>query len=203
MKRLIATFILAFLLLPMLPTATAQETPLGLSLFDPIQLPDRDRSIHGVRLTLIYGRHHDLHGADIGGLILPFAVNHLTGELRGAQFGLANWVDGDVYGSQVGGLNRIGGRGTGFQGGFVNISEGSRHFLGQWGLVNVTTGFHEGFQAGFVNHAGRVKGAQVGLVNHARELDGLQAGLLNIRSRPGIDMPSSSPVVFPLVSWSF
>lgn len=183
--------------------ADTEPRPFGISIFDPLQFPERERSIYGVRATLFYGRHRELRGADIGGLIMPVNVNHITGDMRGAQFGLANWVDGNVYGAQLGTLNRAGGSATGFQGGFVNIAGEADRFLGQWGFVNVSHGLHHGFQVGFVNHSRYITGAQVGFVNHATRLDGLQVGLLNMRGRPRMDMPRSSPTVLPLVTWSF
>jgi len=204
MKRFRFTLILlAITALSAPTTALAGNQPVGLSLFDPVQVPHRSSAITGVRFTVLYGRHHDLHGADVGGLLLPVSINHITGEMRGAQFGLANWVDRDVYGAQLGTVNRAGGNATGFQGGLVNLSGGANHFLGQWGLVNVSHGPHHGFQVGIVNHSAHITGAQVGFINHARRLDGLQVGLLNIRQQPRMDMPNASPTVFPIVTWSF
>ncbi|MDQ2069593.1 LA_2272 family surface repeat-containing protein [Natronospira bacteriovora] len=180
---------LLLMLLLAAPASHADDSPIGISLFTPIQFPDSHQSITGVRLSLIYGRHHDLKGADLGNLISPISINHLTGELRGAQFGLVNWVEGDVYGAQFALLNRGGNNSNGFQGGLINISGGTGHFLGQWGMVNVNQGHHRGFQ--------------LGIVNYAQRLQGLQIGLLNIRSEPSMSMPDASPVVFPIVAWAF
>lgn len=202
MKYIARIFLITVCLLPMMGTAEPYRG-FALSLFDPAQFPDNERSIHGARLTLIYGNNHDLYGADFGGLIWPFSVNRLTGELRGGQWGLANWVDGDMVGAQFGPVNRVGGQATGFQGGAFNISTRSGRFLAQWGFVNVTAHEHRGFQLGMLNHAGRITGAQVGLINHAVELDGVQVGLINVRQRPPMNMGEASPTVFPIVTWSF
>jgi hypothetical protein len=199
----VALILLAFIALSAPSTTLAKAYPIGLSLFDPVQIPHRSNSITGARFTVLYGRHHNLHGADVGGLVLPISINHLSGEMRGAQFGLANWVDGDMYGAQLGTVNRAGGNATGFQGGLVNISGEANRFLAQWGFVNLSHGSHHGFQVGFINHSAHITGAQVGILNHARRLDGLQVGLLNIRQQPRMNMPDASPTVFPIVTWSF
>lgn len=193
------------ILLVLIPAVAGAEPYRGfaLGLFDPAQFPDRERDVHGVRLSLVYSRHHDLFGADIGGILWPFSVNRLDGELRGAQSGLANSVAGNMAGAQFGAFNRVGGRATGFQGGILNISNDTEHFLGQWGIVNITAQTHHGAQVGILNHAHRVVGAQVGFVNHAVELDGVQVGLINLRQRPAMNMPDASPTVFPIVTWSF
>lgn len=175
----------------------------ALGLFDPAQFPERERDIHGVRLSLVYSRNHDLFGADIGGILWPFSVNRLDGELRGGQWGLANWVEGDMAGAQFGAFNHVGGQATGFQGGIINISNDTDHFLGQWGIVNITSHRHRGAQVGMLNHAHRVIGAQVGFINHAVELDGVQVGLINLRQQPAMNMPDASPTVFPIMTWSF
>jgi hypothetical protein len=121
----------------------AEQKPLQLSLFSPVQLVSEDNGIAGVRLSLLYGRNTYVTGLDWG------LVSHSTsGRSKGVQFGLVGLVDADF---------------VGFQSTAVNITNGD--FEGfQWGIVNYA-GYANGFQLGLVNYAVRMKGLQVGLVN--------------------------------------
>ena len=121
----------------------AQQKPIQLSLFSPIQLVPEENAISGVRLSLLYGRNTYVTGLDWG------LVSHSTsGMSKGVQFGLVGLVDADF---------------TGFQSTAVNITKGN--FEGfQWGVMNYA-GHASGFQLGFVNYALSMKGLQIGLVN--------------------------------------
>ena len=195
----------------------AETTPLMVSLVTPVQAPDSEMDVAGLRLDFIYGRAHGFKGLDLG------VVNHTAGdfygvalgganlvndEFCGAQLGLLNWNDNGnrawaqmSYGAQIGVVNYAD-MICGYQGGLVNISESS--FTGvQSSLLNVArdmSGLQEGFYLIFaVNIAsGSVRGCQIGLVNFAGTMEkGVQIGLVNIIANNGW-MP-----VFPFVNGSF
>ncbi|MBD3297153.1 MAG: hypothetical protein GF341_00720 [candidate division Zixibacteria bacterium] len=138
---LIGVAILALVLLAQ--PAQAEQNPIQLSLFSPIQIVSEDNAISGVRLSLLYGRNTSVTGLDWG------LVSHSTSGLsKGVQLGLVGLVDADL---------------VGFQSTAVNITNGD--FEGfQWGIVNYA-GHASGFQLGFVNYARTMRGLQIGLVN--------------------------------------
>ena len=121
----------------------AQDKPIQLSLFAPVQIVPESKGIAGVRLSLLYGRNTHVSGLDWG------LVSHCTsGMSKGVQWGLVGLVDADF---------------TGWQGTAVNITK--KDFEGfQWGIVNYA-GHANGFQLGLVNYAMTMKGLQIGLVN--------------------------------------
>jgi hypothetical protein len=120
----------------------AQDKPIQLALFNPIQIFDENTSITGLRISLLYGKNAQLTGLDWG------MVNQ-TGSVKGVQFGLVGLTENNF---------------TGWQDNFVNIT--NDHFEGlQWGFVNYA-GTVNGVQIGFVNYAANMKkGLQIGLVN--------------------------------------
>jgi hypothetical protein len=67
------------------PDAAGAQEPAAfqISLWDSVQIVDRLRPIHGLRLSLPYGRNRELQGADIG------IVGRIDGNLEGAQFSVA------------------------------------------------------------------------------------------------------------------
>ena len=134
----------ALLLISSVGPVFAEDKPIQLSLFNPVQLMPEDASIAGVRLNLIYTKNSSVTGLDIG-----FLVNHNgTGISKGVQWSLVGIVDGDF---------------VGWQANVVNLTK--NNFEGfQWGLVNYAENCN-GFQLGFVNYAGTMKGLQIGLVN--------------------------------------
>jgi len=144
MRQICTLFTVALLTLILLaPTAQAQQKPIQLSLFAPVQIVSEDNAIAGIRLSLLYGKNTSVTGLDWG------LVSHSTSGLsKGVQFGLVGLVDADF---------------VGFQSTAVNITNGD--FEGfQWGIVNYA-GYANGFQLGLVNYAERMKGLQIGLVN--------------------------------------
>ena len=122
----------------------AQDKPIQLALFNPIQLFDENTSITGLRISLLYGKNATVSGLDWG------LVNHTTsGVSKGVQFGLVGLVEADYIGWQDNG---------------VNITKGKFEGL-QWGIVNYA-GTVSGVQIGLVNYAANMtKGLQIGLVN--------------------------------------
>jgi hypothetical protein len=122
---------------------TAQEKPIQLSLFNPIQIFPESSSIAGLRLNLIYGKNANVTGLDLG------LVNQTTGTQTGVQWGCVNLTDGGF---------------KGWQSGFVNITKGSSLGL-QTAFVNYHLEHFNGLQFSIVNYAATLKGLQIGLIN--------------------------------------
>lgn len=143
---MIFSCVIVFLLLTP-STPCAQDKPIQVSLFTPVQIFPEETSISGVRLNLLYGRNASVTGLDLG------LVNHTTaGESVGLQYGIVGLVETDF---------------VGWQDNAVNIVQG--HFEGfQWGIVNHARSA-SGFQLGLVNYAGTMRGLQIGLVNIIRQ----------------------------------
>ena len=125
----------------------AQDKPIQLSLFTPVQIFPEDNSITGIRLSLIYGKNASVTGFDWG------LVSHTTtGISKGVQFGFVGLVDSDFVGWQATSVNVV-----------------KSNFEGlQWGFVNYAN-YASGLQLGFVNYAVSMKGLQIGLVNIIRQ----------------------------------
>jgi hypothetical protein len=137
-------YLLIFSLLISLPSVIyAQEKPIQLSLFNPIQIFPENTSIAGLRLNLIYGKNANVLGLDLG------LVNQTTGSQSGVQWGAVNLTDGGF---------------KGWQSGYVNVSHGSSLGL-QTGFVNYHSGYFNGLQFSVVNYAETLKGLQLGLIN--------------------------------------
>jgi hypothetical protein len=127
--------------------ALAENRPVQLALFTPVQVFPEDDSISGIRLSLLYGRNVSVTGLDLG------LINHATaGTSKGLQFGLVGLVDSDFVGWQDSYVNVVKGNFKGFQWGFVNYARSAK-----------------GFQLGFVNYAESMNGLQIGLVNIIRQ----------------------------------
>ncbi len=123
--------------------AFAQDKPIQLALFSPVQIFPENTAISGIRLSLIYGKNTTVTGLDWG------LVNHTTaGKSMGVQFGAVSIVDVDFMGWQDGWVNVVKGNFEGFQSGMVNHAK-----------------YVHGLQFGFVNYAGSMRGLQIGLVN--------------------------------------
>jgi hypothetical protein len=146
MRRCVVFGLVAVLTLFVVGSVEAQDPhPVGFSLVHPVQTPDANRSIRGVRFNVIYGVNRNLTGLDIG---LLFPINTITNDLNGIQLGL---------------YNRVGGRGKGLQWGAVNFVEND--FTGlQTGFYNQAGSVH-GTQLGLVNITDRLSGLQIGLAN--------------------------------------
>lgn len=142
MKRYIY-LIMPVLLFCMTSVISAQEKPIQLSLFNPIQIFPENTSISGIRLNLIYGKNVNVTGFDFG------LVNLTTGNQTGVQWGAVNVTDGGF---------------KGWQAASVNVSHSN--FLGlQTGFVNYHQGHFNGLQLSVVNYAETIKGLQLGLIN--------------------------------------
>jgi len=110
-------------------SARAEEAkPINLALFTPIQIFPAETSIHGFRLSLLYGVNREMHGLDVG------LVNRATGGVAGFQWGVVNWDESTLEGVQLSFVNYLGGKGVGAQLATVNIAEAQTGL--QWGFVN-------------------------------------------------------------------
>ena len=108
----------------------AQNQPIQVALFNPIQIFPEDNNIEGFRLNLLYGRNASVQGLDVG------LVNHTTkGLSKGVQFGLFGMVDSDFTGLQINVVNVTKGKFEGLQFGFVNFAESIKGL--QIGFVNI------------------------------------------------------------------
>jgi len=141
------------------PTAAqADSKPINLALFDPIQIFQRDQSIHGFRFNLLYGNNNEMVGFDLG------LVNRATGPIKGLQWGFVHWGESSMVGAQLGLVDLLmKGEAKGAQLSAVNLADSAIGL--QWGVVN---------------YAPRMKGLQLGLVNITDHLEGLQLGLVNV-----------------------
>ena len=121
----------------------AQEKPIQLSLFNPVQIVPEDQSVKGFRFNLIYGKNAAVTGLDIG------LVNMSTGLETGIQWGAVGITDGGF---------------VGWQSNFATISKGDSKGV-QWSTVNYHEGHFHGLQVAFVNYTDTMRGIQLGLIN--------------------------------------
>ena len=153
------------------------QSPIQLSLFDPVQIVKAGSSVEGVRLSLIYTKNANVSFVDLGGL-----YNLTTGNGSGVQWAFVPHTKGTF---------------SGWQSGLVAVTEGM--FTGlQTGTIT-KAGSGKGVQYGFVNIATSWNGLQLGAVNVADNMKGggLQIGLINVIKQGG-KFP-----VFPIVNWTF
>jgi hypothetical protein len=120
---------LCFLCLGWTTLARAEEKPIQLSLFTPIQIFPESDTIAGFRFNLLYGRNVSMTGLDLG------LVNHITrGSFTGLQWSLVGITEGEFKGLQLGVINYAK-QVRGVQFGFVNYA-GTIYGL-QIGLINI------------------------------------------------------------------
>jgi hypothetical protein len=185
MQKFIPLFILAasFLTIP----ALAAVTPLSLGIAPPVQFPSAEFTVTGLRTSLLWGRHRDLYGIDIGGL---GNITEQTFTGIGIS-GLFNYTQGTtaVLGLQFAGLTNINTNKTsvyGIQAALgMNLNTAASSLAGiQLAVANVSP-FTDvyGMQLGIYNKAQEVYGLQIGLVNVASDLHGVQIGLLNFNQK--------------------
>ena len=144
MKKLIVILFLSILFIGAINTTVkAQDKPIQVALFNPVQVFPENTSITGLRLNILYGKNNNVSGIDWG------LVNSTTGKQVGLQMGVINLVDNGFLG---------------LQSGFVNFTDSKFEGL-QWGFVNYHRGKVSGVQFGFINYAGSMYGLQIGLIN--------------------------------------
>jgi len=171
----------------LVPHCQAAMSPLGISLFPPVEIPDDRFSITGVRLNLLVGSHLEVYGFDFGGL--GNITNH---QMVGLQLaGLFNWNKGEstAIGAQLAAI--------------ANFNVSKAHLIGVQAAAILNHNFAEstssgliiaalnlteftkvvGLEIGFFNKAKEVYGFQIGLVNLTENLHGIQIGLLNFNTQ--------------------
>src|SRR6476620_11643640 len=102
-KYLYIQALLAFLCF--LPTAHAALSPVAVSILPPLQFPPEDFSVVGVRASLLWGRHRDVYGVDLG-LIGNQTKQDFVGVGVSGGF---NWTQGTttILGLQLAGLANV------------------------------------------------------------------------------------------------
>ncbi|MEK7668171.1 MAG: hypothetical protein AAB409_05935 [Gemmatimonadota bacterium] len=166
---------IVFALAAALPLA-AQEKPVQLALFTPIQLVPESQGVSVVRLSLLYSVNRSVKYVDLG------VVNVTSGGASsGVQWAFVAINQGSFTGWQAGNLAAV------TRGAFLGLQVGP--------FTSAQQG--EGVQVGIVNTAASWNGLQFGLVNYAQRLHGVQIGVVNIIKQGG-QFP-----VFPIVNWSF
>lgn len=145
MKKILVTVAALFFMLPIIGSTNlfAQESPIQLALFNPVQIVPEGNSITGLRLSLLYGKNANVNGIDLG------LVNVTTGNQVGLQYGVVGYNEGNF---------------NGWQDNFVSILKGNLTGL-QTGAVTYTDGKASGIQIGIVNYASTMNGLQLGLIN--------------------------------------
>lgn len=145
MKTVLRTFALSFIVIPFFSFSSlkAQDNPIQLALFNPIQIVPENSSVTGLRFSLLYGKNAGVNGVDLG------LVNFTTSNQLGIQWGVVGHTEGKF---------------NGWQNNFVNITKDL--FTGlQSGFVNYNSTKVSGLQFAVVNYAATMNGLQIGLVN--------------------------------------
>lgn len=166
--------------------------PVGISIVDAAQFPDADADIMGVRMCLLYGRHANVSGLDLGvfgcavdsclfGLQTSGILNTI-GTANGALqiAGIANSSIEDFYGVQLSGI--------------ANKTDGGV-YGGQLATFNISKDVG-GTQIGVYNKGDAVVGIQIGVINWATDMQGIQLGVLNV-------IKNGPCPFFPVINASF
>ncbi len=199
--RLFFVALIGLLISPLLVAESqAALSPLSVGLFPPVQFPPSDFSVTGIRASLLWGRHRDVYGIDVGllgnitdqsftgiGVSGLFNATHGTTNVIGLQAaGLANFNTNktSVYGVQFATL--------------LNKNDAESSLSGvALSLVNLSPNMNVyGAQIGIYNKARAVYGFQIGLVNDCTDLHGLQIGLVNFHT-------NGLFVVAPILNFGF
>ena len=151
----------------------AQDKPIQLSLFTPVQIVPEKQGVSAVRLNLIYSVNRSVKYVDLG------LVNMTSG---GPSSGI-QWA--------AVAINK--GTFTGWQSGFAAVTQARFEGLQTGVFVSALEG--QGLQWGGVTMSDNWKGLQLGIVNYAKRTSGVQVGLVNIIKEGG-QFP-----VFPIVNW--
>jgi len=148
-------------------------TPAMIGLFTPIQVPDPDFDVGGLRLNLPFGTCCNFDGLDFG--IVGVSRNHANGWL----VNVVSVAYGDGIGLNTGGVNY-------FCGDFKGLQIGAANWIDSGDV----------FQIGVYNGAYDVQGLQIGVINTANKMQGLQIGVVNI-------ITNSDVSFFPVVNAFF
>lgn len=141
-------FLAAGLLISFSAKAVGNNSPIGVGLFPPLQIPSSDYGISGIRVGVV-GVNRSAAGIDIG-LLGNITQQSFTGAAVSLLFNY-NKIAADIIGFQVAGLANINGTGSSLYG-------------VQLGLYNSVTNVY-GIQLGLINVAKNLHGIQIGLIN--------------------------------------
>lgn len=163
--------------------ASAAITPLAISILPPVQFPPSDWDVTGLRASVLWGKHRDVYGIDLG-----IGGNITTGQFNGlALAGGFNLTQGrsTIILGQIAGITNMNMEQTtvvGLQASVVanyNKAESSIYGIAL-AAANISPNTTvNGFELGVYNSARTVNGFQIGLINVTENLHGLQIGLAN------------------------
>lgn len=181
--------------------ARAALSPVGLSIFAPIQFPGRESDVTGARFNLLWGSHRRVYGVDLSAV--GGSTMHFGGLLQAAGLVNFNRSTVTVVGLQLAGGGNVNTNATrlfGIQAAAYNHNAGETLLVGLGlGLLanNAPHATIVGVQAAALyNSARTVNGVQIGLYNVAEKLRGLQIGLINV-NRTGLFK------VCPIINFGF
>jgi hypothetical protein len=194
MKTIFRVSFLRLILLALMPLfsmlispSMAALSPLGFSIIPPAQFPSDNFDIAGARLSVLWGRHRQVYGFDLG------ALGNMTdvGFTGIAASGLFNYNNGTatVIGLQLAGGANINVNKANIYGLQIalglNSNQAESSLVGlQFAAINYGPTLRVyGIQAGIYNRAQIVNGFQIGLFNDTDVLRGIQIGLVNIHRR--------------------
>ena len=175
-KNIIAIAVLCATTCAICETQQPQVFPIGIGITDQAEFPVAEADSMGGRLCLVYGRHANVAGLDIGvigcvvdgslfGLQTSVLLNNVGSANGAGQIaGIANNCYEDFYGFQVAGI--------------ANNTQGCVHG-GQIASFNMAKEL-KGTQIAVFNKAEKAVGIQIGVINWATEMKGIQLGVLNI-----------------------
>jgi hypothetical protein len=167
--------------------AHAALSPLSVGIVPPIQFPPSDFSVTGFRASVLWGRHRDVYGLDLG-LLGNITDQSFTGLAVSGLFNATNGTT-NVIGLQAAGLANFNTNKTRVFGvqlaALLNKNDAESMLSGvQLSLVNLSPNMSiYGVQAGVYNKARSVYGLQIGLVNSCTDLHGFQIGLVNFHDK--------------------
>lgn len=171
------------------------RTALQVGIATPVQWPDSNCDVRGLRFSLFYGESRNVTGLDLSlvgytresftGISLD-GFNLVAGETKGVQASIfGNVSTFDMDGAMLAlGVNDCRATITGLQCSLFNIAG---QLAGvQFGAVNWGVGLSGGVQLGLVNvESSDFVGCSVGAVNCTDSFVGVQAGVLNIATKTG------------------
>ena len=140
--------LVASLFFPFLAEAVESNSPIGIGLVPPLQIPNSDYGIQGLRLGVV-GINRSVSGLDFG------VLGNITRQsFKGSAVSLLfnyNAIAADIVGFQVSALANINGAASTLYGVQLGLYNKVSHVYGiQIGLVNVTESLH-GIQIGLMN----------------------------------------------------
>lgn len=147
-KFLWTIFLFAGLLSSFPAAAVEKFSPIGIGLFPPLQFPDTDYGVTGIRVSLI-GVNRSASGLDLA-LLGNVTKQSFKGVAIAGLFNY-NMIAADITGLQIAGLANINGTGSTLYG--VQI-----------GAFNSVTNVY-GLQIGLINVTKNLTGVQIGLLN--------------------------------------